>query len=175
MNNYAVTSGDMSDALSRFASVAKTSGIDAMTALSYAVGTNEIVQSSEKTGTGLKSIITNLNGLTTSAKTGELQTNKTAKALKEIGKIDIFDKKTGQVKDMNDILGELAGKWDTYSKNEKIALGSAIAGKTQINILNSLLNNFEKVKQFQNEFKNGDMVGSAAKEKQNSPYVQKCA
>ena len=71
MNNYAVTSGGMSEALSRFASVAKSSGVTIDQALSYAMGTQESVQNSEKVGNGLKTIITNLNGLRTSAKDGK--------------------------------------------------------------------------------------------------------
>ena len=71
MNNFAVTSGDMSEALSRFANVANTSGISIDQALSYAMATQESVQNSEKVGNGLKTIITNLNGLRTSAKDGK--------------------------------------------------------------------------------------------------------
>ena len=128
MNKYAVTSGDMSNALSRFANVANTSGIEAYQAISYAMGTQESVQNSEKVGNGLKTIITNLNGLRTSAKDGSIQTNKTAKALKEIANIDVFDKQTGQVKDMNDILGELGNKYKDLSKNQQLAIAEAIGG-----------------------------------------------
>lgn len=52
-NNYAVTSGDMSEALSRFASVANSSGVEAYQAISYAMGTNESIQNAEKTGNSL--------------------------------------------------------------------------------------------------------------------------
>ena len=75
-----------------------------------------------------KTIITNLNGLRTSAKDGSIQTNKTAKALKEIAGIDVFDKQTGQVKDMNDILGELGNKYKDLSKNQQLAIAEAIGG-----------------------------------------------
>ena len=52
-NNFAVTSGDMSNALSRFANVANNSGISIDQALSYAMATQESVQNSEKVGNGL--------------------------------------------------------------------------------------------------------------------------
>ena len=104
-----------------------------------------------------------------------IQTNRTAKSLKEIADIDVFDKQTGQVKDMNTILSEVAEKYKTLSKNQKLALAESIGGKTQINSVQALLNNWDQVVKFQKEYLNGDMVGSAAKEKQNSPYVQKCA
>ena len=57
-----------------------------------------------------------------------IQTNKTAKALKEIANIDVFDKQTGQVKDMNDILGELGNKYKDLSKNQQLAIAEAIGG-----------------------------------------------
>ena len=79
-------------------------------------------------GNSLKTIITNLNGLRTSAKDGTIQTNRTAKSLKEIADIDVFDKQTGQVKDMNTILSEVAEKYKTLSKNQKLALAESIGG-----------------------------------------------
>lgn len=57
-----------------------------------------------------------------------IQTNKTAKSLKEIAGIDVFDKQTGQVKDMNTILGELGDKYKDLSKNQQLALAEAIGG-----------------------------------------------
>ena len=57
-----------------------------------------------------------------------IQTNRTAKSLKEIAGIDVFDKQTGQVKDMNTILSEVAEKYKTLSKNQKLALAESIGG-----------------------------------------------
>lgn len=71
-NNYAVTSENVSSALSRFASVASSSGMEIYQAVSYATATNETLQNPEKTGNALKTIITNLNGLKTSAKDGSI-------------------------------------------------------------------------------------------------------
>ena len=98
-----------------------------------------------------------------------IQTNRTAKSLKEIAGIDVFDKQTGQVKDMNTILSEVAEKYKTLSKNQKLALAESIGGKTQINSVQALLNNWDQVVKFQKEYLNGDMVGSAAKE--NERYL----
>ena len=77
----------------------------------------------------------NLAGLTTSAKDGTIETNKTAKSLKEIAGIDIYsDKKTGQIKSMTELLGELRGKWKDLSEEEQLALSNAVAGKTQASV-----------------------------------------
>ena len=112
-------------------------------------------------GNGLKTIITRLNGVTYSLKTGNVEANRTANAIKDVGGINMFDEQTGQAKDMNEVLGELAGKWDTYSKNQKNALAEGIAGTTQINLFNSLMNNWKQVAKYQSVI--------------YAPYVEKSA
>ena len=47
-NNYAVTSGDMAEALKRCGSVAKSSGVSMNHVMSYAMGINESVQDASK-------------------------------------------------------------------------------------------------------------------------------
>ena len=47
-NNYAVTSGDMAEALKRCGSVAKSSGVSMNDVMSYAMGINESVQDASK-------------------------------------------------------------------------------------------------------------------------------
>ena len=126
-NNYAVTAGDMTTALSRFANVASTNGVPAIEAMSYALGAQETIQDASKVGNGLKTIMTNLTGLKTSAKDGSIGLNKTAKALKKVG-IDVLDS-SGNVRDMSDIMDELGSKWDKLSKKDRLALGEAIAGR----------------------------------------------
>ena len=111
--------------------------------------------------------MTNLTGLKTSAKDGSIGLNKTAKALKKVG-IDVLDS-SGNVRDMTDIMDELGNKWDTLSKKDRLALGEAIAGKTQLNVLNGMMNNWDKIKKFQSEYKQGMMVGSS--EKENARYI----
>ena len=111
--------------------------------------------------------MTNLTGLKTSAKDGSIGLNKTANALKAVG-IDGLDS-SGNVRDMTEIRGELGNKWDTLSKKDRLALGEAIAGKTQLNVLNGMMNNWDKIKKFQTEYKQGMMVGSS--EKENARYI----
>ena len=166
-NNYAVTAGDMTTALSKFANVASTNGVPAIEAMSYALGAQETIQDASKVGNGLKTIMTNLTGLKTSAKDGSIGLNKTAKALKNVG-IDVLDS-SGNVRDMTEIMDELGNKWDTLSKKDRLALGEAIAGKTQLNVLNGMMNNWDKIKKFQTEYKQGMMVGSS--EKENARYI----
>ena len=117
----------MTTALSRFANVASTNGVPAIEDMSYALGAQETIQDASKVGNGLKTIMTNLTGLKTSAKDGSIGLNKTAKALKKVG-IDVLDS-SGNVRDMSDIMDELGSKWDKLSKKDRLALGEAIAGR----------------------------------------------
>lgn len=96
--------------------------------------------------------------------------NKTAKGLREIGKIDIYsDKKTGQIKNMTQILDELASKWSNFNDEQRAGLSEAIAGKQQSAVFQSLMQNYDTFKKIQSEFANNEQFGSAIKE--NEAYV----
>lgn len=90
---------------------------------------NEVTQNASKTGNALKTISSNMAGVSVSAKDGTIQTNKTAKALKEIAGIDVWNKQTGEIKDMYSVMDELNGKWGDLTEAQQNALGVTIAGK----------------------------------------------
>ena len=133
------------------------------------IAMNEVTQNASKTGNALKTISSNMAGVSISAKDGTLQTNKTAKALKEIAGIDVWDKQTGEIKDMYTVMDELNGKWGDLSEAQRNALATTIAGKTQLNTFNALMSNWGKAKQLVSEYKQGLTIGSA--EKENLQYL----
>ena len=133
------------------------------------VAMNEVTQNASKTGNALKTISSNMAGVSVSAKDGTLQTNKTAKALKEIAGIDVWNKQTGEIKDMYTVMDELNGKWGDLSEAQRNALATTIAGKTQLNTFNALMSNWGKAKQLVSEYKQGLTIGSA--EKENLQYL----
>ena len=137
------------------------------------VAMNEVLQNAGKSGNSLKSISAGLSGLTVSAKDGSIQLTKSGKALKEIAKIDVWNQKTGEIKDMYSVMDELATKWDDLSEAEQNALGTAIAGKTQLNAFNALLSNWETARQYVQDYKDGLTVGSA--ERENEKYLDSIA
>ena len=134
---------------------------------------NEITQNAGKTGNALKTISANMAGVTTSAKDGTLQTNKAAKALKEIAGVDVWNKQTGEIKDMYTVMDELNGKWGDLSEAQQNALATTIAGKTQLNTFNALMSNWDTARQYVKEYKDGLMVGSA--ERENAQYLDSIA
>lgn len=173
-NNFAISTGDVGEALQRSGAVLSEYGVTMEDSVAMIVGANESIQDSAKVGVSLKSMAINMAGVKASAKDGTLELNKTAKALKEIGGIDIYsDKKTGQVKDMMTILTELQAKYKDLSKDEQLALGEAIAGKHHANTFQALMGNWSKVIEMQKAYNDGMTIGSA--EKENERYLNSVA
>ena len=83
-NNFAISTGDVGEALMRSGSVLSEFGVSMQDAISMIVGANESVQDAEKVGTAIKTMATNLGGVKAAAKDGSLEMNRTAKALKTI-------------------------------------------------------------------------------------------
>lgn len=99
------------------------------------------------------------------AKEGTLELNKTAKALSEIAGIDVYtDSSKTSVKDMVTIIEEVKGKWGELTQAQQLGLSEAIAGKHQSAVFNALMSNWQRVRQFQDEYNKGWMVGSAQRE-----------
>ena len=166
-NNFAVTSGDIGDALKQSASIFQTTGTDLGTAISYIVGAQESVQNASKVGTAFKTIGANLTGVKTSAKTGQMELNKTALALEKLGiKCQTAN---GDIKSTDEILNELGNIWDTLSKKQQMGIAEAIAGKNHLNTLTAMMNNWQQVLKFQEAYNNNSYLGSADKE--NARYI----
>lgn len=166
-NNFAISTGDVGEALMRSGSILSEFGVSMQDAISMIVGANESVQDAEKVGTAIKTMATNLGGVKAAAKDGTVEMNRTAKALKEIAGIDVYsDKQTGEIKDMMTILKELNVVWDDLSQDKQLAIAESIAGKNHINTLMAMLGNWDTVLQFQEEYNNGFTVASAQREQE---------
>ena len=74
---------------------------------------------------------------------------------------------------MSTLMEELYVKWGTLNEKEQLGLSEALAGKTQSAVFQSLMQNWDRVRQYQNEYKNGFMVGSA--ERENEIYLDSLA
>lgn len=168
-NNFSVTSADISEALSRSASILNTLGTPMEDAIAMIIGMQEVTQNAEKTGTSIKSIGTSLSSVKTSLKDGTIQANKTNLAFKEIGNIDIWNKQTGEIKSTIDVLTELSGKWDDLTTAQKTAIAESASGKLHINSFIGMLDNWETVLRYQKAYKDGLMENSA--EIENSKFI----
>lgn len=173
-NNFAISTGDVGEALQRSGAVLSEYGVSMQDAVAMIVGANESVQDSAKVGTGMKSMAINLAGVKANAQDGTLELNKTAKALKEIGGVDVYaNKKTGEIKDMMTILSDLRKNWEGLRQDEQLAIGEAVAGKHHANTFQAMMGNWETVLEMQKAYNTGMTLGSA--EKENARYLDSVA
>ena len=156
----------MGIALQKSGSSLSEQGVKMEESIGMIVAMQESLQDSSKVGNALKTISANMSGVVASAKTGEVQANKTAKVLKEMAGIDVWNKQTGEVKDMYSVMEELHGVWGDLNEDQRSAIAQTIAGKTQLNSFFALMGNWEKASQYVKEYKEGLMVGSAEKEQE---------
>lgn len=120
---------EIAGGLEQFASIAKTVGLSyeyATSALATVVATTR--QSESVVGTAFKTIFSRLQGLSLGETLDDGTTlNKYSKALNTVG-VEILDA-SGELKDLDTILDDLADKWDVLSSAQKAALAQTVAGK----------------------------------------------
>jgi hypothetical protein len=138
-------------------------------AIGMIVGAQETVQDASKLGNALKTIAVNIGGVTYNAKEGEVTLNKTAKALKEVAGIETADLAKGTTRPLFDVLNELHDKWDSLNDVEQKTVTEAIGSKYHANVLQAMLDNWETVLQYVQEYNDGFTVDSAKQE--NARYI----
>lgn len=120
----------------------------------------------ETIGTSLNAIIGRFNNL--KIKDSEY-TSKIEKTFKETGSgLTIFNEATGQLKDIPQILDEVAAAWDTLSENAQKAITTQMAGPRQANRLRALLGNYDMYKEY--TAMSEDSEGALAR--QNAIYME---
>lgn len=120
----------------------------------------------ETIGTSLNAIIGRFNDL----KIADSEyTSKIEKVFKATGSgLTVFDEATGQLKDIPQILDEVAAAWDTLSENAQKAITTQMAGTRQANRLRALLGNYDMYKEY--TAMSEDSEGALAR--QNAIYME---
>lgn len=139
----ASSTDEISAGLEKFSTVAETVGLSyeyATAALATVTATTR--QSADVVGNAFKTIFARLEGL----KLGETledgtDLNKYSAALHNVG-VEIKNT-DGSLKDMDTILDELSGRWQTLSRDQQMALAQTVAGVRQYNTLISLMNKWD--------------------------------
>jgi hypothetical protein len=168
LNNFAISSGGVGEALQRSASslFAANNSLDESIALITAA--NTVVQDPDVVGTALKTVSMRVRGAKTEMEELGLETDgmadSTAKLqseLKALTGVDIMlDKDT--FKSTYQIMEELAVKWEDLTDIQQASVTELIAGKRQGNIIASLMTNFDVAQDaLQTSM---DSAGSATKE-----------
>ena len=135
--------GELSGAMQKVASAANAMGVD-FDDLNAQIATIVSVtrQAPENVGTALKTIY---------ARLGDLQVDgvdefgvslgQVSGQLKTMG-VEVLDQE-GNMRDMSDVITDVANKWDTWTEAQKQAAAVAMAGKRQYNNLIALFDNWD--------------------------------
>ena len=139
----ASSTDEIAGGLEKFAGIADQIGLSyeyAASALATITATSR--ESEDVVGTALKTIFARIQGLNLGETLDDGTTlNKYSQALEKVG-ISIFDQ-AGELKDMDDILEEMADTWGTLNKDQQTALAQTVAGVRQYNQLMTLMNNWD--------------------------------
>lgn len=137
---------EIATGLEKFAAVADTVGLSyeyATAALATVTATTR--QSADVVGTAFKTLFARIQDLELGKTLDDGTTlGSYSKALEKVG-VDIKDT-SGQLKDMDVILEEMAKKWETLGTAEKTALAQSVAGVRQYTQLIALMDNWDFMK-----------------------------
>lgn len=140
----ASSTAEITTGLEKFAAVAETVGLSyeyATTALATITDTTR--QSADVVGNALKTLFARIQGLSL-GETLEDGTDLTkySEALMKVG-ISIKEQ-DGSLREMDDILDDMASKWQTLGKDQQVALAQTVAGVRQYTQLVALMDNWDK-------------------------------
>ena len=167
-NNFAISSGDIGEALQRSASsmAAANNTIDETIALITAA--NTVVQDATSVGTAFKTISMRIRGATTEMEAAGIDMDgmaeSTATLRKEIlalSGVDIMIN-DDEFKSTYQILEELSAKWGELTDIQQASITELIAGKRQGNIISAVMENFDIAQDTLNSSLNS--AGSAMEE-----------
>lgn len=138
----ASSSDEISEGLSKFAAVAGSVGLSYEYATAaLATLTSNTRESADVVGNSLKTLFARIQGLTLGETLDDgTDLNKYSQALEKVG-ISIYEA-NGGLKDMDNILDEMAAKWNTLNDTQQVALAQTVAGVRQYNQLIALMENW---------------------------------
>lgn len=150
--NAAVSAGGIAEAMSRTATSADQAGVSIDRLIGMIATMKDVSQASdERVGTAIKSIVSRYSQVKTNKlvdyESGEDLSN-VEKALKKVG-VQIRDNLT-DFRDLDDVLGELAKKYNDLNDVEKNGIATALFGTQQGEMGKVLLSNWDKVQELTN-------------------------
>ncbi len=137
-NNMAVSSSDISTALSKTSSAMGALGNTYEQTVALVTSGTEIMQGqASKVSRGLRTIGNNIANVAQSSDTLEISVQGVTK------QIDLLDSTTGDMRSTFDIMQDIfTNGWEDMSNAEKQALAISLAGKNQFEVFVSVLENF---------------------------------
>lgn len=133
-NNYAISTHQLAEAMNRAGSTASTFGVEMEELAGHTTAIGSVTQESgERIGTALRTIysrITTIDG--------------SKEVLEDLG-IAMYEMGASgpEIRDVSDILGDLAGQWNTLSDEQRQNIGVTIAGRARLTQLTYELSHTE--------------------------------
>ena len=176
--------GGLATAFNEVAANARNAGVEADKLLSYAAVIGETTQESmASVGTSLNAIFSRMGNIKLSRlkdpETGEDLSN-TETSLRNVG-IELRET-TGEFRDFDEVLDEVAANWNSYSEVEQRSIASSLAGTNHMNEILVLMQNYDQVGKLMTEA--ADSAGTSMQKYEAYTdslagkfclYVQKCA
>lgn len=136
-NSYAVSSTDISQALTKTSSAMAAYGntIDESIALTTA-GAEILNGNVGKVAKGLRSIGANVTNLAAASDSMQISVDGSLKT------IQLIDETTGDMLSTYDVLAQISQYWDDMNSSEQSQLALTLANKTQFEVFTSVLSNF---------------------------------
>lgn len=168
MNNFAISSGGIGEALERSASSLAAAGNTLDKSIAMIVAANTVIQDPDSVGNALKTLSMRIRGAETELKEAGLDaenmaesTAKLREEIKALSGVDIMlDKDT--FKGTYDILDELSLKWKNLDDIAQASITELVAGKHRGNVMSSLMENFDIARKALSDSENS--AGSAMEE-----------
>lgn len=153
--------GGLATAFNEVAANARNAGVEVDKLLSYAAVIGETTQESmSSVGTSLNAIFSRMGNIKLSRlkdpETGEDLSN-TETSLRNVG-IELRES-TGEFRDFDEVLDEVASKWNTYSEVTQRSIASSMAGTHHMNEIMVLMQNYGDVQKYMSE--SADSAGTS--------------
>ena len=149
MNNFAISSKGIGDALQRSASALNEAGNTIDESIALVTAANSVIQNPEQVGTALKTLALRLRGTKTELEEAGEDTDGMAESVSQLqaklkalthGKVDIMAN-ADEFKNTTQILREMSGVWSEMTDIERASALELMGGKRQANILASIISN----------------------------------
>lgn len=165
----ATSAGDIAEALRQFATTAQLSGVDLDESIAMATTIMDVSQKdASSTGNAIKTMLSRYGNVKAGTYSGMNITGDQNETTESLNDIDKVLSKLGislrtsnlEFRDFDDVLDDIAAKWETLDSVSKNAIATAMAGTRQRESFLVLMENYDKYKDFIE--KAADAEGTAA-------------
>lgn len=169
-NNFAISTDGIGEALTRSSAAFSAANTDLSEAIALVTTANTVVQDPESVGNAFKVLSARIRGAKNELEdlgedTEVISTSSLQDYVKGITGVSLLEDDGETFRSIYDILVDIGEVWNDLSDIERAGLAEKLAGKMRSNILLSVLQNVDTLKDAYNTAENS--TGSALKEQEN--------